>query len=186
MNTSSRIYLTLFGIAILFSCVNAEKKAHLETIDAMQVELDSMENAFKKAHLDSIIIIRDDASAIEKDVKTYFMEDTIDKAFAEKMLRLRDIRKSKRYISKRKSFLDTIFVFQKAQLEKLRHDIENDAGKRDEYKKFIDSEKSNVLVIRNTLQEFEKKYAIMRLNYYDVAEAIRERVKPFKEKALMQ
>jgi hypothetical protein len=26
----------------------------------------------------------------------------------------------------------------------------------------------------------------MRLNYYDVAEAIRERVKPFKEKALMQ
>lgn len=177
---------SLLFLSQIFSCVNAEKKAHLESLDRLKSELDSLENKYKTSPLDSFPIIRDDAAAIEKDVKTYFIEDTIDQFFAEKMIKLRDIRKSKGYISKRKQFLDTIFVFQNEQIAKLRHDIENDAGQRDSYDKFVEAEKSNVLIIKNSYQEFDKRFSMVRNNYYEIADAIRMRVKPFKDKALMQ
>lgn len=168
---------------ILSSCLDAEKKAHFQEIEMLVSKLDSLESAFKSLPNDSFSIVKSDASAIEKDVKTYFMEDTVDHAFAKKMNRLRGIRKGSDFIAMRRTFLDTIFDFQREQLNSLREDIANGAGKRDSYKSFLDSEKENISIIASSFKDYKLRLNAMISEYNEVADIIRERVRPFKEKA---
>jgi hypothetical protein len=183
-----RTILPVFVLTILLvtSCLDTEKKAHFRDIDSMMSKLDSLESAFIAMPNDSFSIVKKDAAAIEKDVKTYFMEDTVDHEFARKMNRLRGIRKGSDFIAMRRNFLDTIFVFQREQLEILREDIENGAGKRDEYQSYVDAEKENMTVISSSYKDYKQRFDAMRSEFYDIADEITDRVRPFKEKALQQ
>jgi hypothetical protein len=186
MKNNTTLSILLVQLLLFSSCLDAEKKAHFRDIDSMVSTLDSLEKAFNAMPNDSFSIVKSNAAAIEKDVKTYFMEDTVDHQFARKMNRLRGIRKGSDFIAMRRSFLDTIFVFQKEQLRILREDIDNGAGKRDEYHSYIDEEKKNMGVIESSFNDYKKRYDAMRSEYYDIEDDIRARVKPFKDKALQQ
>ena len=178
--------LAVFAIGSLFlvsSCLDAEKKAHFRDIDSMTHKIDSLESAFLNMPNDSFKIVKEKALALEKEVKTYFMEDTVDHAFARKMNRLRGIRKDADFIAMRRAFLDTIFVFQRQQLEILKADIANGAGKRDAYHGYVDAEQENMSVISYAFKDYKLRFETMRSEYYDVADEIRARIQPFKDKA---
>jgi hypothetical protein len=179
--------ISLFVISLhaifLTSCLDGEKKVYFEEIDRMMLTLDSLESAYKLMPNDSFSIVKKDALAIEKEVKTYFMEDTVDHAFAKKMNRLRGIRKGSDFIAMRRKFLDTIFTFQREQLVVLKEDITNGAGKRDEYQKYVNQEKENMSIIASSHKDYKLRFDSMRSEYYDIAQIIRDRVRPFKEKA---
>lgn len=178
------VLLVLFFAAV--SCLDTERKGYYAEIDSMLHVLDSLEQLDRAMPNDSFSIIKKDASAIEKDVKSYFTEDTVDFEFAQKMNRLRGIRKGSDFIAMRRSFLDTIFVFQRAQLLILRTDIENGTGQRDQYRAYIDVEKENMSTISMAFKDYKLRFDAMRSEYYDIADVIRARIKPFKEKALQQ
>lgn len=169
-----------------FSCLDAERKGYYAEIDKMLNTLDSLEKLDEKLPNDSFAIIKSDALKIEKDVKSYFMEDTVDFEFARKMNRLRGIRKGTDFIAMRRNFLDTVFQFQRTQLKSLREDIGNGSGQRDQYRVFVDAEKENMSIISSAFKDYELRFGAMRSEYYDIAVEIRARVKPFKEKALQQ
>ncbi len=182
MKLHNKIALTLGIFFSLVSCLDAEKKAHFQEIDSMVQTLDSLEKEFQSMPNDSFDVIKRKAWEIEVEVKTYFMEDTIDQEFARKMNLIRDIRKGSDFITMRRMFLDTIFAFQRAQLNTLREDIDNGVGKRDEYGNFITSERANVDIIVSSFGDYKLRFDRMRTSYYDVSDAIRERVRPFREK----
>jgi len=186
MKNKTILSLLIVQLLLFSSCLDAEKKAHFRDIDNMLHKLDSLEVAFNSMPNDSFSIVKQSAKEIEKEVKTYFVEDTVDHQFARKMNRLRGIRKDSDFIAMRRSFLDTIFVFQKEQLEVLREDIRNGAGKRNEYLSYVDAEKENMTVIVTTFNDYKLRFDSMRSEYYDIADEIRARVQPFKDKALQQ
>jgi len=181
-----KISIGLFGIFLFVSCLDSERKGYYAEIDKMILNLDSLDNLHKQLPNDSFAIIKKLALDIEKDIKTYFYEDTVDFEFARKMNRLKGIRKGSDYISLKRVFLDTIFVFQRAQLLTLREDIEKGSGQRDQYRNFIDSERENMTAIINAFNDYQKRFGSMRSEYYAISDVIIERVKPFKEKALLQ
>lgn len=183
MNKKITLSLFLAQFLVFTSCLDAEKKAHFRDIDNMMNKLDSLESAFLAMPNDSFSIVKKSASEIEAEVKTYFTEDTIDHLFARKMNRLRGIRKESGFIAMRRNFLDTIFAFQRVQLEILREDIQNGAGKRDEYHAYVDAEIENVTVISTSFNDYKLRFGLMRSEYYEIADEIRARVRPFKEKA---
>lgn len=183
MKNKSLAFVLLVQLLFLSACLDAEKKAHFRDIDTMMHKIDSLEFAFVSMPNDSFKIVKENALALEKEVKTYFMEDTVDHAFARKMNRLRGIRKGADFIAMRRAFLDTIFLFQRGQLEVLRTDIANGAGKRDAYHEFVDAEKENMTVISSAFKDYELRFGSMRSEYYDIADEIRARVQPFKEQA---
>lgn len=185
MNKISILWLVLpFFVAV--SCLDTERKGYFAEIDSMLLTLDSLEQMHRALPNDSFSIIKEESSKIEKDVKSYFMEDTVDFEFARKMNRLRGIRKGSDFIAMRRSFLDTVFQFQREQLLTLREDIENGSGQRDQYRDFVDAEKENMSLIASAFKDYNLRFGAMRSEYYDIADVIRERVKPFKEKALQQ
>jgi hypothetical protein len=171
------------GISFLISCLDAEKQGHFREIDAMMRKLDSLEIAFKALPNDSFTIIKKNAAEIEKEVKTYFSEDTVDHAFARKMNRIRGIRKDSDFINMRRIFLDTIFTFQREQLRMLKEDIAGGAGKRDAYASYVEAERENLAVIVSSFNDYYQRFNALRSDYYDVADEIRARILPFKEKA---
>lgn len=171
------------GIFGLTSCLDAEKKGHFREIDGMMRKLDSLETAFKALPNDSFSIVKKNAAEIEKEVKTYFSEDTVDHAFAQKMNRIRGIRKDSNFINMRRIFLDTIFAFQREQLRILKEDIANGAGKRDAYAAYVDAERENVTIISSSFNDYQLRFNALRSDYYNVADEIRARILPFKEKA---
>jgi hypothetical protein len=185
MNKITLLWLLvpLFGAV---SCLDMERKGYFAEIDKMLNTIDSLEQLHQGLPNDSFSIIKQEASNIEKDVKSYFMEDTVDFEFARKMNRLRGIRKGSDFIAMRRSFLDTVFQFQREQLLILRGDIENGSGQRDQYRSFVDAEKENVSKIAAAFKDYNLRFGAMRSEYYDIADVIRERIKPFKEKALQQ
>jgi hypothetical protein len=185
MNKTTYFWLLLPAF-LAFSCLDAERKGYYTEIDDMLHTLDSLENLHKSLPNDSFKIIKDEALKIEKDVKAYFMEDTVDFEFARKMNRLRGIRKGTDFIAMRRVFLDTIFVFQRAQLITLRKDIENGSGQRDQYRSFVDAERTNMEIISGACKDYNLRFGAMRKEYYDIEGIIRERIRPFKEKALQQ
>ena len=168
------------------SCLDAERRSYSSEIDKMIAVLDSLEELHQSLPNDSFSIIKQEASNIEKDVKSYFMEDTVDFEFARKMNRLRGIRKGTDFIAMRRSFLDTVFQFQRSQLLTLKQDIDNGSGQRDQYRVYVDAEKENVSMITAAFKDYNLRFGAMRSEYYDIADVIRERIKPFKEKALQQ
>jgi hypothetical protein len=184
--TKSTYFWLLMPAFLTFSCLDAEKKGYFVEIDGMIKKLDSLELAFASLPNDSFAIIKEEALKIEKDVKSYFMEDTVDFEFARKMNRLKGIRKGSDFIAMRRSFLDSIFDFQRTQLLTLKEDIGNGSGQRDKYRAYIDEEKENMSVISGAFKDYDLRFGAMRSEYYDIADIIRKRVKPFKEKALQQ
>lgn len=185
MNKISILWL-IMPFFVIVSCLDTERKGYFAEIDKMLNTIDSLEQLHQGLPNDSFSIIKQEASNIEKDVKSYFMEDTVDFEFARKMNRLRGIRKGSDFIAMRRSFLDTVFQFQREQLLTLREDIENGSGQRDQYRSFVDAEKENVSMISAAFKDYNLRFGAMRSEYYDIADVIRERVKPFKEKALQQ
>jgi hypothetical protein len=185
MNKPIFLLLVILSFAV-FSCLDTERKGYFAEIDKMLNTLDSLEQLDQKLPNDSFAIVKAEALKIEKDVKAYFMEDTVDFEFARKMNRLRGIRKGSDFIAMRRAFLDTVFVFQRAQLNTLREDIGNGSGKRDQYRTFVDAEKDNMELISGAFKDYELRFNAMRSEFYDIADEIRARVKPFKEKALQQ
>ena len=183
MKNKFSIFLFPILVFAFQSCLDAEKKGYLEDISGMNKKLDSLETAFKAMPNDSFTIIKKSAAGLEKEVKKYFTEDTVDHEFARKMNRLRGIRKGTHFISMRQVFLDTIFVFQRAQLGMLRDDIENGVGKRDEYRRFVESEKENMTTISSSFNDYKLRFDAMRNGYYNIEGEIRDRIQPFKDKA---
>lgn len=182
----STYFWLLLPAFLAFSCLDAERRGYYTEIDNMLHTLDSLEQVDISLPNDSFKIIKDEALKIEKDVKAYFMEDTVDFEFARKMNRLRGIRKGSDFIAMRRSFLDSIFDFQRAQLLSLRQDIENGSGQRDQYRSFIDDERKNMEIISGAFKDYRLRFGAMRSEYYDIEGVIRERIRPFKEKALQQ
>lgn len=183
MKDLNKVFLLLVSSLILSSCLDAEKKAHFRSIDKMVETLDSLEAEFKALPNDSFVIIKKEAYQIENQVKTYFVEDTIDIQFARRMNHIRDIRKGSDFILMRKMFLDTIFDFQRNQLQVLREDIQNGSGKRDAYDSYVDSEIANVEIISSSFNDYKLRFKVMRDDYYQNANAIRLRLEPFITKA---
>jgi predicted nucleic acid-binding Zn-ribbon protein len=177
----------LLATLLLFSaCLDSEKKSFFSDIERMNKKLDSLESAYNELPNDSFKIIKKSAAALEKDVKTYFFEDTIDHEFARKMNKLRGIRKGSDDISMRRAFLDTVFTFQRAQLKTLKTDIDNGAGNRNDYKKFIESESENITTISMSFKDYKLRFDAARFDFYDIAEDIKNRILPLKEKALQK
>jgi hypothetical protein len=177
-------FIVLLGLFLaMVSCLDTERKGYYREIDSMLAGVDSMEMDYGIHPLDSLQIIVELASSLEKQVKANFNEDTVDTQFAKKMNKLRGIRKGNKEVFFKKAFLDTIFRFQREQLTQLRSDIENSAGKRDQYGAFIDSERNNVNIIRGALKEFKLRFDAMRFDYYDINNEIKDRIEIWKSKS---
>ena len=176
------IILGLIVIFLATSCLDSEKKIHIQRIDELTSQLDSLEQSYKAMPLDSFSYIRETALNNENKIKLYFSEDTIDVEFARAMNRYKAIRKGSKFIMQKRNFLDTVFTFQHSQLEKLKTDIQNGVGKRDKYATYVDAELDNQSMIIQSFNDFEKRYAFMRNEFYEINPLVEDKLKIYMER----
>jgi hypothetical protein len=162
------ILFTSFLSLTLISCLDVEKKEHLSELEKMNFTLDSLHEVYLNIPLDSFSIMRETAVKNEKIIKTYYVDDTIDVEFARAMNRYKAIRKGSGAINQRRFFLDTIFVFQKQQLEKLTNDINNSLGKRDKYASYLEAEKGNITLIHTNLGELSSRFLHLQNEFHEL------------------
>jgi hypothetical protein len=178
-------YITiLISVFAFTSCLDAERKAHLDKLDGMIHQLDSLKSNYAKIPLDSINLIREHVNNNERYIKNYYLDDTLDVDFARAMNRYRGIRKGSGYIVEKRIFLDTVFDFQLNQMKKLHTDISNGTGKRDKYEQFVKGEEENVNLILSSFKDFSERFSFMRKEFNEInpmIESIIERLKQGEE-----
>jgi hypothetical protein len=173
--------LPVLVIALIFSsCLDAEKKDYLQRIEQMSMKLDSMSNVYNALPLDSFIIAREIAQNNERSIKTYYDSDTIDAQFARTMNRYKAVRKGGNFIIQKRNFLDTVFGFQSSQLNQLKTDIENGAGKRDKYTEYLKSEEENIQLIATSFADFYARFNHLMDEFYATNPAVEEKIREFK------
>jgi hypothetical protein len=114
----------------------------LATIDKLNTRLDSLKNELLTNKLDSAQQYSIEAIDNETRIKNYFIEDTIDMVFAEKMTRYKNMRRAFKHMYLE---FDNIVLGcdeVKETLRQLRHDIENGDGDRAKYGEYLNFEKS--------------------------------------------
>jgi hypothetical protein len=114
----------------------------LATIDKLNTRLDSLKNELLTNKLDSAQQYSIEAIDNETRIKNYFIEDTIDMVFAEKMTRYKNMRRAFKHMYLE---FDNIVLGcdeVKETLRQLRHDIENGDGDRAKYSEYLNFEKS--------------------------------------------
>lgn len=121
-----------------------EKSAQLDQIDAMSATLDSIDVVFAAHNFDSLGIITQNAYAVEKRVKTYYVADTINLVLGRKMDAFKVMRKELSPLGKAISALKSGLAEERASLEALIGDIEKSDGEREKYDEFILFEQAKV------------------------------------------
>jgi len=114
----------------------------LATIDKLNTSLDSLKNELLTNKLDSAQQYSIEAIDNETRIKNYYIEDTIDMVFAEKMTRYKNMRRAFKHM-----FLEFDKIVLgcdevKETLRQLKHDIENGDGDRAKYGEYLNYEKS--------------------------------------------
>ena len=89
-----RILFVLLIGSLLTSCVDLEKSAQTEKIEAMNTTLDSIENVLNENVFDSLSSIQVNSYDVESRIKKHYVSDTINIELGRKMDAFKKMRKS--------------------------------------------------------------------------------------------
>ena len=148
--------ITLASIFVFISCDNEKKyKTELLQIEIHSVKLDSLDEIINGIQIDSLVLIQKIATNNELTIKTYYLTDTIDMVFAEKMNMNKGVRKSLAEVEKQKEGLISELQELKLQYFNLKTDIIAGLYNKEQIVDYLNVEKLDFDMLTVNIKEFE-------------------------------
>ncbi len=163
------IFIVLIG-GLLASCVDLEKSTQIESIDAMNSTLDSIEIVLEEHTFDSLFPMQRNSYAIENRVKNYYVSDTIDLALGRKMDAFKKMRKNMEPLARARQTLLSSIKEERLSLIDLQNDIDGSNGEREKYGEFIQFEEAKLDQLRALINDYvTTKISVIETyeSYYD-------------------
>lgn len=154
-----RIYFLLtviIGVS-LASCSDLKKGEQLQSIEAMNKSLDSIETVLLENEIDTLSALITATVTLELRIKNNYYSDTIDMELGKKM---DAFKRTRRRLGPLSSTFNTIRIGvndERDMLKKLKTDIENGNGDRKKYPEFVSFEQEKVDQLRKLLNSYVKE-----------------------------
>lgn len=126
----------------------------LETIEAMNQTIDSLETVFNENKLDSVAKISLNAYGVENRIKKNYVSDTINLELGRKMDAFKVMRRNLKPLGKSLTIVPTSIEEERQKLKELKTDIENGDGKREKYAEYISFEQDKVNQLKTLVTEY--------------------------------
>jgi predicted nucleic acid-binding Zn-ribbon protein len=144
------------GIAAFFlsSCMDLKTSEQLDSIEAMNQTIDSLEKVFEENRLDSVANISLKAYGVENRIKNNYVSDTINMEFGKKMDAFKVMRRNLKPLGKALTMIPQSIEEERVKLKELQEDIENGNGKREKYDEYIAFEQDKVNQLKTLVSEY--------------------------------
>lgn len=158
-----------FILLIIFSsCIDLEKNKWMSDIDKMSLSVKNMQDEITIHSSKNLKKVQDNIVANELKIEQLYHNDTLDIQFAQTMSRYKIIREVLTPLINRAAYLDSSLNKENKQLNKLKSDISESAGKRNHYTDYISQEKKNVMLLQNLFNTFVKQQKITEKELTDL------------------
>jgi hypothetical protein len=185
------IILGLLMVCMMSSCNDFNRKGQLQTIDRLNVSLDSMDHVLLENRIDTLAGIIIASNRLELRIKENYLADTIDLDFAKKMNRFKEIKKAFETESEAEeeegesegrregSMLGASYATinegikdERETLKKLYADIDQGNGNRAAYDEYLSFEKRKVNQLSTLLAFYVKEKHRVLNEFYPLYEML--------------
>lgn len=165
--------VVVLGLIFLSACNPKTKYAEeLKEIDAYTQKLDSIENILNGIDFDSLAYMQETALSNEKLIKRFYVSDTIDQNFAQKLDYNKSVRKLlKGALNEREKMFDELKAL-KTQFANLKTDILNGQYSKEQINNYLSVEKSDTKMLLKSVAEYDKMQNNQKIYFYSATPVI--------------
>ncbi|MEY3237171.1 MAG: hypothetical protein RI883_1272 [Bacteroidota bacterium] len=149
-----KYHFILCVLIVLYSCTDLKKGEQIQSIQEMNVTIDSIQTVLLENDYSTISDFASNANNTDSRIKMNYESDTLDLTFAKKLDSYNTMRKSFGILSIVFLQLSSDVKSEKITLQKLKLDIENGNGERDKYATFIQFENEKVSKLKTLLSDY--------------------------------
>lgn len=166
-------YIILILTALsLFSCTDLKKGKQLESIEKMNLALDSIQTVLFEHEIDTIAALGVAANTLELRIKNNYYADTIDMELGKKMDGFKVMRRTLGPLGRSYSVIKKNIVTEKETLKNLKTDIEKGNGERDKYDDYVKFEEGKVQQLRTLLKDYVTQKEKTMTNFFELYEEL--------------
>ena len=155
------------GLILLSACNPETKYANeLKEIDTYSKKLDSVETILNGIDFDSLTYMQETALSNEKLIKRFYVSDTIDQDFAQKLNYNKYVRKHLKGAKEEKGNMLNELKALKIQFTNLKTDILNGLYSKDQINNYLSIEKSDTKLLINSVTEYDKMQKNAKTYFY--------------------
>lgn len=163
----TRLFYILFSLIFLSSCNPETKYAEeLKDIDSYTNKLDSIEIILNGIEFDSLVYMQETAHTNEKLMKRFYVNDTIDESFAQKLAYIKSVRKILSDVKDEQHRMFAELKALKVQLSNLKTDILNGLYNKEQIVNYLNKEKKDVDMLNKMVVDFNKMQSIEKNYFY--------------------
>lgn len=151
-----RLLISIFVVSLLFACKDEQKTKHLEEINSMVQDLDSLSKVANDTSGRVPYNVNMSVQNTILRVKNNYLPDTINYAVAQMMNDYKEIRKAVMSNSGNLAKVKQSIPEVQQKVEDLKHDIKNGVGEREKYQEYINFEKKKIADIEEVLDYYLK------------------------------
>jgi DNA integrity scanning protein DisA with diadenylate cyclase activity len=160
-------FLGILGLILLSACNPETKYAdELKEIDAYTKKLDTIETILNGIEFDSLVYMQEVASSNEKLIKRFYVGDTIDQDFAQKLTFNKSVRKFLKGTNKEKVNMYAELNALKTQFANLKTDIINGLYNKEQISNYLSVEKKDTDMLLRSVTEFDKIQTLNKSYFY--------------------
>ncbi len=149
-----RVLFTFLVICLLFSCKNEQKTKHLQEINTMEKDLDSLSSVANDTTQRRPGSLNMNVEETIQKVKNNYLPDTINYSVAKMMNNYKEIKKAVMSNSGNLAKVKQSIPEVRQKVQDLKHDIENGVGEREKYEEYINFEKRKIADIKDVLNYY--------------------------------
>lgn len=160
-------FLLVVGLVVLSAC-NPETKYvdELKEIDAYSKKLDSVETILNGIDFDSLVYMQETAASNEKLIKRFYVSDTIDQDFAQKLTYNKSVRKFLKGADEEKVKMYDELKALKNQFVNLKTDILNGLYSKAQISNYLSAEKKDTDMLLKSVSEFDEIQKLNKSYFY--------------------
>ena len=148
--------LAILGLLVLSACNPETKYAdELKEIDTYTKKLDSVETILNGIEFDSLVYMQKTAADNEKLIKRFYVSDTIDQVFAQKLAYNKSVRKFLKKADEEKIKMVNELDALKKQFTNLKTDILNGLYNKEQIKNYLKIEEDDTEMLLKSVMDYD-------------------------------
>lgn len=178
-----KVLLSLLSAFVVFSsCVNAKKDEHLKQLNTLLLQMNEIDGQLESISIQNTEAKLATVSSNLKQIEVNYKGDTLDVFFAQTVSSYKVIQQQLQQIIAKNVELRKAIDLEKRQLSFLRKDMLNDAGKREKYDYFLQSERQNVAQLKQTFKAYSFVFSSTNKSYQTSTPKILEIIQRMQQK----
>ena len=166
--------ITLLAFFLVTACDNAKKyNTEITEIDSFQSKLDSLETELNSYNLDSLNYMQKEAEANEGVIKKYYLADTINMTFGDKLDKNKGVRKRLIGVDSKKTALLKELSELKIQFKDLKTDVLEGLYNASQINDYLNVERLDYKLLDENVKAFDINIKKQKRHFYYANPAIK-------------